>query len=126
MSPTGGVGINLAVQDPVAAANILAEPLRTRSVAIEHLRQVQRRREWPTRVTQRFQVAIQNRVIASVLGASRPLTPPLAVRLLGLVPLLRRIPARLVGIGIRSEEHTSELQSLAYLVCRLLLEKKKK
>ncbi|OLC13199.1 MAG: hypothetical protein AUH29_13905 [Candidatus Rokubacteria bacterium 13_1_40CM_69_27] len=103
MSPIGGVGINLAIQDAVAAANILAEPLRTRSVAIEHLRQVQRRREWPTRVTQRFQVAIQNRVIASVLGASRPLTPPLAVRLLGLVPLLRRIPARLVGIGIRPE-----------------------
>src|SRR5207248_100155 len=103
MSPVGGVGINLAIQDAVAAANILAEPLRRGSLATEHLRQVQRRREWPTRVTQRLQVAVQNRVIASVLGGSRPLTPPLAGRLLGRVPLLRRIPARLVGIGIRPE-----------------------
>jgi 2-polyprenyl-6-methoxyphenol hydroxylase-like FAD-dependent oxidoreductase len=103
MSPIGGVGINLAIQDAVAAANVLAGPLRTRSVAIEHLRQVQRRRQWPTRVTQRIQVAIQNRVIASVLAGSRPLRPPLAVRLLDRVPLLRRIPARLVGIGIRPE-----------------------
>jgi len=103
MSPVGGVGINLAIQDAVAAANILAEPLRRGSLATEHLRQVQRRREWPTRVTQRLQVAVQNRVIASVLGGSRPLTPPLAGLLLGRVPLLRRIPARLVGIGIRPE-----------------------
>jgi 2-polyprenyl-6-methoxyphenol hydroxylase-like FAD-dependent oxidoreductase len=103
MSPIGGVGINLAIQDAVATANVLAGPLRTRSVTIEHLRQVQRRRQWPTRVTQRIQVAIQNRVIASVLAGSRPLTPPLAVRLLDRVPLLRRIPARLVGIGIRPE-----------------------
>src|SRR5205823_6142394 len=103
MSPVGGVGINLAIQDAVATANILAEPLRRGSLATEHLRQVQRRREWPTRVTQRLQVAVQNRVIASVLGGSRPLTPPLAGRLLGRVPLLRRIPARLVGIGIRPE-----------------------
>jgi 2-polyprenyl-6-methoxyphenol hydroxylase-like FAD-dependent oxidoreductase len=103
MSPVGGVGINLAIQDAVAAANILAEPMRRGSLATEHLRQVQRRREWPTRVTQRLQVAVQNRVIASVLGGSRPLTPPLAVRLLGRVPFLRRIPARLVGIGIRPE-----------------------
>jgi 2-polyprenyl-6-methoxyphenol hydroxylase-like FAD-dependent oxidoreductase len=103
MSPVGGVGINLAIQDAVAAGNILAEPLRRRSLATEHLRQVQRRRQWPTRVTQRLQLAVQNRVIVSVLGGSRPLTPPLAVRLLGRIPLLRRIPARLVGIGIRPE-----------------------
>ena len=107
MSPVGGVGINLAIQDAVAAANILAEPLRRGSLATEHLRQVQRRREWPTRVTQRLQVAVQNRVIASVLGDSRPLTPPLGVRLLGRIPLLRRIPARLVGIGIRPEHVTA-------------------
>jgi 2-polyprenyl-6-methoxyphenol hydroxylase-like FAD-dependent oxidoreductase len=107
MSPIGGVGINLAIQDAVAAGNILAEPLRTRSVTIEHLRQVQRRRQWPTRVTQRLQVVIQNRVIAPVLGASRPLTPPLPVRLLGRFPVLRRIPARLVGIGIRPEHVTA-------------------
>jgi 2-polyprenyl-6-methoxyphenol hydroxylase-like FAD-dependent oxidoreductase len=103
MSPIGGVGINLAIQDAVAAANVLAGPLRTRSVGIDHLRQVQRRRQWPTRVTQWLQVAVQNRVIAPVLGGARPLRPPLVVRLLGLVPPLRRIPARLVGMGIRPE-----------------------
>jgi len=107
MSPVGGVGINLAIQDAVAAANILAEPLRRRSLATEHLRQLQRRREWPTRVTQRLQVAIQKRLIAPALGGSRPLRPPLAVRLLGLIPLLRRIPARLIGIGIRPEHVTA-------------------
>jgi 2-polyprenyl-6-methoxyphenol hydroxylase-like FAD-dependent oxidoreductase len=103
MSPIGGVGINLAIQDAVAAANTLAEPLRSRAVTVEHLSQVQERREWPTRVTQWIQVAIQKRVIAPVLGASRPIRPPLAVRLLAQVPLLRRIPARLVGLGIRPE-----------------------
>ena len=103
MSPIGGVGINLAIQDAVAAANILAGPLRTRSVTVEHLRRVQRRREWPTRVTQRIQLVVQNRVIAPVLGGSRPIGPPLAVRLLGRCPLLRRIPARLVGLGVRPE-----------------------
>lgn len=72
-------------------------------MTLEHLRRVQRRRQWPTRVTQRLQIAVQNRVIASVLGGSRPVTPPLAVRLLGLIPPLRRIPARLVGLGIRPE-----------------------
>jgi len=111
MSPIGGVGINLAIQDAVAAANILASPLRGRSVTIEHLRQVQRRRQWPTRVTQRLQVAIQNRIIANVLGSSRPLRPPLAVRLLGRFPVLRRIPARLVGIGIRPEHVSKEVGS---------------
>ncbi len=103
MSPVGGVGINLAIQDAVAAANILAGPLRTRSVAVEHLRQVQRRRLWPTRVTQRLQVAIQNRVIAAVLRRTGPLRPPLAVRLLARFPVLRRIPGRLIGLGIRPE-----------------------
>jgi 2-polyprenyl-6-methoxyphenol hydroxylase-like FAD-dependent oxidoreductase len=103
MSPIGGVGINLAIQDAVAAANILAEPVRAGAATVEHLRQVQERREWPTRVTQRIQVAVQNRVIAAVLGASRPLTPPLAARLLDRIPLLRRIPARVVGLGIRPE-----------------------
>lgn len=107
MSPIGGVGINLAIQDAVAAANILAGPLRQGAVTDEHLRQVQRRREWPTRVTQQMQVVIQNRIIASVLTASRPLTPPLPVRLLDRVALLRRIPARLVGLGVRPEHVTA-------------------
>jgi 2-polyprenyl-6-methoxyphenol hydroxylase-like FAD-dependent oxidoreductase len=103
MSPVGGVGINLAIQDAVAAANILASPLRERRVTPDDLRRVQRRREFPTRVTQRIQLVIQNRVIRSVLGATAPVKPPLAVRLLGRFPRLRRIPGRLVGLGVRPE-----------------------
>jgi 2-polyprenyl-6-methoxyphenol hydroxylase-like FAD-dependent oxidoreductase len=103
MSPIGGVGINLAIQDAVAAGNVLAAPLRSGAVAIEHLRRVQQRRLWPTRVTQRLQLAIQNRVIASVLRGSRPLRPPLVARMLVRFPILRRIPGRLVGLGIRPE-----------------------
>jgi 2-polyprenyl-6-methoxyphenol hydroxylase-like FAD-dependent oxidoreductase len=103
MSPIGGVGINLAIQDAVAAANILAGPLRAGAVTLDALRRVQRRREWPTRVTQRAQVIIQKRVIAPVLGSGRPLTPPLVVRLLGWIPRLRRLPARVVGLGVRPE-----------------------
>ena len=68
MSPIGGVGINLAIQDAVAAANTLAEPLRKRRVTIDELRRIQKRREFPTRVTQWLQVTMQRRVIAPVLG----------------------------------------------------------
>jgi 2-polyprenyl-6-methoxyphenol hydroxylase-like FAD-dependent oxidoreductase len=103
MSPIGGVGINLAVQDAVAAANILAEPLRAGAVTLDHLARVQARRQWPTRVTQAFQRAIQNRVIGPVLaGAAQP-KPPLAVKLLDWFPALRGIPARFIGIGVRPE-----------------------
>jgi 2-polyprenyl-6-methoxyphenol hydroxylase-like FAD-dependent oxidoreductase len=109
MSPVGGVGINLAIQDAVAAANVLFKPLREGQIAIDHLRGIQKRRELPTRVTQRLQVMVQRRIIARVLGESRPLKPPLAVRLLAAVPWLRRIPARIVGLGIRPEHVTQEL-----------------
>jgi 2-polyprenyl-6-methoxyphenol hydroxylase-like FAD-dependent oxidoreductase len=103
MSPIGGVGINLAIQDAVAAANILHEPLRRRTVGIGDLEKVQRRRELPTRLTQGAQVLIQNRIVTPVLGRSDKLVPPLPVRLLGRWPLLRRIPAHLIGIGVRPE-----------------------
>jgi 2-polyprenyl-6-methoxyphenol hydroxylase-like FAD-dependent oxidoreductase len=107
MSPVGGVGINLAIQDAVAAANILAVPLREGGVTVEHLQRVQGRREWPTRVTQRIQLAIQNRVIRAVLSATAPVKPPLVARLLGRYPRLRRLPGRLIGLGIRPEHvHT--------------------
>ena len=103
MSPIGGVGINLAVQDAVAAANILTEPLRTGAVTLDHLARVQRRRQWPTRVTQAIQRTIQNRVIGPVLaGAAQP-KPPLPVKLLDWFPALRGIPARMIGIGVRPE-----------------------
>jgi 2-polyprenyl-6-methoxyphenol hydroxylase-like FAD-dependent oxidoreductase len=103
MSPVGGVGINLAVQDAVAAANILAAPLRDGRLTLEQLRQVQRRREWPARVTQRAQVIIQQRAITPILSGTKALKPPLALRLFARFPLLRRLPARLVGIGVRPE-----------------------
>jgi 2-polyprenyl-6-methoxyphenol hydroxylase-like FAD-dependent oxidoreductase len=103
MSPVGGVGINLAIQDAVAAANILAVKLAKSRVDDADLAAVQARREFPTRVTQRLQVLVQKNVISQVLGRSGPVKPPLAVRLLARWPLLRRIPARLIGMGIRPE-----------------------
>jgi 2-polyprenyl-6-methoxyphenol hydroxylase-like FAD-dependent oxidoreductase len=103
MSPVGGVGINLAIQDAVAAANLLAAPLREGRLAIEDLRRVQQRRMLPTRLTQRMQLFIQNRVIRRVLGSTDTLVLPFAVKLLARFPFLRRIPARLIGMGIRPE-----------------------
>jgi 2-polyprenyl-6-methoxyphenol hydroxylase-like FAD-dependent oxidoreductase len=104
MSPVGGVGINLAIQDAVAAANLLAQPLREGTLKRADLQAVQQRREWPARVTQRAQVAIQNSVLSPLLARDdAPAHPPMAVRLLQRLPLLRRIPARLVGIGVRPE-----------------------
>ena len=103
MSPVGGVGINLAIQDAVAAANQLAAPLRGRTLTTADLRAVQARREWPTKMTQRVQLAVQNRVIKRVLDNTGPLSPPLAVKLLARIPFLRRIPARVIGLGFRPE-----------------------
>jgi 2-polyprenyl-6-methoxyphenol hydroxylase-like FAD-dependent oxidoreductase len=109
MSPVGGVGINLAIQDAVAAANVLFQPLREGRLAIDQLCRIQSRREFPTRVTQWLQVAVQRRLIARVLGQTGPLKPPLVVRLLAKVPFFRRIPARIVGLGIRPEHVSPEL-----------------
>jgi 2-polyprenyl-6-methoxyphenol hydroxylase-like FAD-dependent oxidoreductase len=110
MSPIGGVGINLAIQDAVAAANILAAPLREGRLTVDHLAQVQKRREFPTRLTQRFQVLVQNRIIARVLSEMRAFTAPWPIKLMQHVPFLRRIPARMVGIGVRPEHvRTPEL-----------------
>jgi 2-polyprenyl-6-methoxyphenol hydroxylase-like FAD-dependent oxidoreductase len=103
MSPVGGVGINLAIQDAVAAANILAPKLAAGTVEVTDLESVQRRREFPTRATQKLQIAIQNRVIRRVLGSSAPIKLPSAMRLLGRFPFLRRIPARVIGVGFRPE-----------------------
>ena len=108
MSPIGGVGINLAIQDAVAAANILAQRLRQGAPSDDDLQAVQHRREFPTRATQQVQLFIRKRVIGRVLERTGPLSPPLAVRPLGRCPLLRRIPARLVGLGFRPEHVTSQ------------------
>jgi 2-polyprenyl-6-methoxyphenol hydroxylase-like FAD-dependent oxidoreductase len=104
MSPIGGVGINLAVQDAVAAANALAGPMARGEDPDRLLHKVEERRMWPTRMTQGFQRAVQDRVIAPLLAGRAPLTrPPLAARLLDRFSLLRRIPARLLGLGFRPE-----------------------
>ena len=103
MSPIGGVGINLAVQDAVAAANRLAGPLRTGQVGIEVLAGVQRRRMFPTRATQRMQVFAQNNFLRRVLSSSELLPLPWPIRLINRVALLQRIPGRVVGLGFRPE-----------------------
>jgi 2-polyprenyl-6-methoxyphenol hydroxylase-like FAD-dependent oxidoreductase len=103
MSPVGGVGINLAIQDAVAAGNILGEPLRTGSLRDEHLAAVERRRILPTRLTQGMQVIVQERVIDRVLDSEKPITAPWPLRLFNAIPLLARIPARLIGMGFRPE-----------------------
>jgi 2-polyprenyl-6-methoxyphenol hydroxylase-like FAD-dependent oxidoreductase len=103
MSPVGGVGINLAIQDAVAAANILALPLREGKLTLEHLAAVQRRRDWPTRMTQRFQLMIQKQLIARALSAEADFKPPPFVHLLRMFPMLSRIPARIIGMGFRPE-----------------------
>src|SRR5258705_3584841 len=103
MSPVGGVGINLALQDAVATANILSAPLAQGRLGERDLAKVQKRREWPTRATQWFQVQVQQRIIAPVLGRSTSLKLPVFFRLLARYPILRRIPARLIGVGVRPE-----------------------
>lgn len=103
MSPVGGIGINVALQDAVAAANLLAAPLAEGRLTVEDLAKVQRRREMPTRVTQWLQVQAQKRVIAPVLAGAAPSRLPLALRLLRRFAVLRRFPARLIGIGVRPE-----------------------
>jgi 2-polyprenyl-6-methoxyphenol hydroxylase-like FAD-dependent oxidoreductase len=103
MSPIAGVGINLAVQDAVAAANILAAPLADRRLTLDDLAAVQKRRTFPTRATQWLQVTIQNRIIRRVLASTAKPDVPWPLRLLGKYPILQRIPARLVGVGFRPE-----------------------
>ncbi|MFA9550464.1 MAG: FAD-dependent oxidoreductase [Hyphomicrobium sp.] len=104
MSPIGGVGINLAVQDAVATANLLWKPLKEGAATEGDLARVQKRREFPMRVTQRFQVLAQKRIIQPVLSSTAPtLSPPWALRLMNKIPLLQQIPARFIGIGVRPE-----------------------
>ncbi len=105
MSPAGGVGINLAIQDAVASANLLADRLREGDCEIEDLRRVQQRREWPARMTQMIQVFIHRRMFGSKTDPDKALSFPWPVRaiLWILTPLLRRVAARLIGIGFRAE-----------------------
>lgn len=104
MSPVGGIGINLAIQDAVAAANILAGPLAAGQSVDDLLVKVEQRRSLPTRLVQRAQKVAQDRIISAVLRpGARFDRPPLPVRLLNRFALLRRIPGRLIGLGVRRE-----------------------
>jgi 2-polyprenyl-6-methoxyphenol hydroxylase-like FAD-dependent oxidoreductase len=110
MSPVGGIGINLAIQDAVAAANILAEPLRASLITELTLARVQHRRELPTRITQRFQVAA-HKVLNNILNSSAPVKPPAILRFLTVRPLFRRLTARFIGMGVRPEHVKSPAAS---------------
>jgi len=103
MSPIGGVGINIAVQDAVAAANRLAAPLKAGTMTSGHLQAIQARRDFPGRMTQKIQLTMQNRIIGPALRATREPKPPLLFKLFDAFPVLRRIPARLLAIGIQPE-----------------------
>jgi 2-polyprenyl-6-methoxyphenol hydroxylase-like FAD-dependent oxidoreductase len=103
MSPVGGVGINIAVQDAVAAANRLAAPLRAGNADSADLQAVQARRDFPARMTQQIQLTMQNRIIGPALQGTREPKPPLLFKLFDAFPLLRRMPARLLALGIRPE-----------------------
>jgi 2-polyprenyl-6-methoxyphenol hydroxylase-like FAD-dependent oxidoreductase len=101
MSPVGGVGINYAIQDAVVAANVLARPLLEGTLKEEDLRGVQRRREWPTRLIQAVQTLIQKRLLASALDPRQTFRVPLSLRMLLRLPLLRNLPARVIGLGFK-------------------------
>jgi 2-polyprenyl-6-methoxyphenol hydroxylase-like FAD-dependent oxidoreductase len=103
MSPIGGVGINLAIQDAVAAANLLWQPLSKGRVPAAQLGSVQARREWPTKMTQAVQLFVQKRVITNVLGITEQPKPPFILTMFNRFPFLRRFPARLIGMGFRPE-----------------------
>ena len=109
MSPIGGVGVNIAVQDAVAAANRLAAPLKRGKVGDEDLHAIQERRMLAVRFTQALQLTVQKRIISRVLAGEQRPKPPLMFKLLKIFPVLQRIPARLLGVGIRPEHiHTPE------------------
>jgi 2-polyprenyl-6-methoxyphenol hydroxylase-like FAD-dependent oxidoreductase len=103
MSPIGGVGINIAVQDAVAAANRLAAPLKAGALTTGHLQAIQARRDFPARMTQKIQLTMQNRIIGPALQGTREPKPPLIFRLFDAFPRLRRIPGRLLALGIQPE-----------------------
>ncbi|HEY1748595.1 MAG TPA: FAD-dependent oxidoreductase [Xanthobacteraceae bacterium] len=112
MSPIGGVGVNLAVQDAVAAANRLASPLKTHSLDNKDLQAVQDRRTLPVRFTQFLQLTMQNRIVSRALSGVQQPKPPLLFKVLDAIAVLRRIPGRLLALGIRPEHiHTPDVLS---------------
>ncbi|RXT43151.1 hypothetical protein B5V03_23420 [Bradyrhizobium betae] len=115
MSPVGGVGVNLAVQDAVATANLLADKLQYGCPSEGELDAVRRRREFPVKMTQAMQVIVQNNIISGALqGGDRPLKVPLVVRLITALPWLQGIPARLIALGVRPEHVQSKAAPGSY------------
>jgi 2-polyprenyl-6-methoxyphenol hydroxylase-like FAD-dependent oxidoreductase len=110
MSPIGGVGVNLAVQDAVAAANRLAAPLKAGTAGDDDLRAIQARRTFPVRFTQALQLIMQKRIISPALASTQRPKPPFLFKLVGALPLLQRIPGRLLAVGVRPEHvHTPDM-----------------
>jgi 2-polyprenyl-6-methoxyphenol hydroxylase-like FAD-dependent oxidoreductase len=101
MSPVGGVGINYAIQDAAVASNVLTKPLLSGRVSDSHLAEVQRQREWPTRVIQRMQSFMQRNLIANALLAEKAVNVPWQLKLFVRIPILRDVPSRLMAFGIR-------------------------
>lgn len=112
MSPVGGVGINLAIQDAVAAANILALPLARGETVDRLLAGVQARRMLPVRIIQRMQRAVHDNILGRVLGTTERMEPPAAVRLIGRCPMLQGMTARLIGLGVRREHIRSPVATI--------------
>jgi 2-polyprenyl-6-methoxyphenol hydroxylase-like FAD-dependent oxidoreductase len=110
MSPIGGVGVNIAIQDAVAAANRLAAPLKAGTVGDDDLRAIQERRAFPVRFTQAIQLTMQNQIISRALAGTQRPKPPLLFKLFELIPVLQRIPGRLLAVGVRPEHvHTPDV-----------------
>jgi 2-polyprenyl-6-methoxyphenol hydroxylase-like FAD-dependent oxidoreductase len=110
MSPIGGVGVNIAIQDAVAAANRLAAPLKAGTVSDDDLRAIQARRTFPVRFTQAIQLIMQNRIVSRALSTTQRPKPPLLFKLFNLIPVLQRIPGRLLAVGVRPEHvHTPDV-----------------
>ncbi len=110
MSPIGGVGVNIAIQDAVAAANRLAAPLKAGTMSDDDLRAIQARRTFPVRFTQAIQLIMQNRIVSRALSTTQRPKPPLLFKLFNLIPVLQRIPGRLLAVGVRPEHvHTPDV-----------------
>ncbi len=101
MTPVGGVGINYAIQDAIVAANVLSQPLLNGMMTIAHLARVQKQREWPTRVIQSLQARVQRGILQPGLRRDQPFEPPRFLRYIPKIPILRNIPGRIIGMGVR-------------------------
>ena len=101
MTPIGGVGINYAIHDAIVAANVLSQPLLKGEVKMKHLAEIQKQREWPTKVIQWIQAQVQRFIVQPGLSWDEPFEPPKIMRFIAKIPILRDLPGRLIGLGVR-------------------------